>query len=280
MKQIFVLASLLTVMTASAQTVSKKVSLAKGQQLEQLSKTTVNMTQELMGQSMEIKMESNSTNLLEVKDDNSTGYGLSNTLKKVLMNMNVSGQETTFDSEKKEDMDGQIGTAFRNKINKPREFVVSKDGIITSVKEAPKGDDGGDMIGGMLNGSEETPGAPFIALANLPGKGAKVGDSWTDSTSDKTGRTINRYTLRQVTNGEGTVDINSDLKISREMEQQGMTMQMEMKGTSIGEYIFDVNTGLVKSRKSLTKATGSIDVMGQSVPLKIETSTTSTVTKK
>lgn len=280
MKQIFVFASLLVVMTASAQTISKKVSLAKGQQLEQLSKTTVNMTQELMGQSMEIQMESNSTNLLEVKDDNSAGYSLSNTLKKVLMNMNVSGQETKFDSEKKEDMDGQLGSAFKNKINKPREFVVGKDGIITSVKEVPKAEEGADMIGGMLNGAEETPGAAFIALANIPAKGAKVGDSWTDSTSDKTSRTVNRYTLRQVNNGEGTVDINSDLNINREMEQQGMTMQMAMKGTSIGEYTFDVTTGLVKSRKTMTKATGSIDVMGQTVPLTIESSTTSTVTAK
>jgi hypothetical protein len=59
-----------------------------------------------------------------------------------------------------------------------------------------------------------------------------------------------------------------------------MTMQMDLKGTSIGEYVFDVNSGIVKSRKTLTKATGSVDVMGQSIPLTIETNSTSTITKK
>jgi hypothetical protein len=278
MKKLFLFASLVTVMSVSAQTVSKKVTLTKGQQLEQQSNIIVNMTQEMMGQVMEIKMESNSTNLLDVKDNNATGFDMTNTLKKVLMNMSVSGQETKFDSDKKEDMDSQMGAAFRNKINKPRAFTVNKDGIVATVKEDSTDD--GDMIGGMLNSTDETAGSAFLAVANLPSKGAKVGDSWTDSTNDKSAHTINRYTLRQVANGEGTVDVNSDLNVSREMEREGMTMQMELKGTSVGEYVFDVNSGLVKSRKALTKATGSIDVMGQSIPLTIETTSTSTMIKK
>jgi hypothetical protein len=279
MKKVFLFASMVTVMSVSAQTVSKKINLTKGQQLEQQSNIIVNMTQEMMGQVMEIKMETNSTNLLDVKDNTATGFDMTNTLKKVLLNMMVSGQETKFDSDKKEDMDGQMGTAFRNKINKPRAFTVSKDGIVASVKEDSLSEDG-DMIGGMLNSTEETAGAPFLALANLPSKGAKVGESWTDSTNEKSAHTINRYTLRQVINGEGTVDVNSDLNVSREMEREGMTMQMELKGTSVGEYVFDVNSGLVKSRKALTKATGSIDVMGQSIPLTIETTSASTTIKK
>src|SRR6476661_6880913 len=114
MKQFFLFASLVSVMTVSAQTVSKKITLAKGQQLEQQSKTIVNMTQEMMGQSMEINMESNSINLLDVTNDNAAGYDMTNTLKRVLLNMKMSGQETKFDSDKKEDMDGEMGAAFRD----------------------------------------------------------------------------------------------------------------------------------------------------------------------
>jgi hypothetical protein len=279
MKKVFFFLSLVSVMSVSAQKVSKKISLEKGQQIEQQTKTNVSMTQEMMGQSMEIKMESNSTNFLDVANNSAAGFDMTNTLKKVLLNMNVSGQETKFDSDKKEDMDGQLGAAFKNKINNPKGFTVNKEGIITSVKDTAKSEED-DMIGGMMNANEETAGTAFTAVANIPAAGVKVGDSWTDSTNVNNARTINRYTLRQVNNGEGTVDINSDLNISREMERQGMTMQMELKGTSVGEYIFDVNSGLVKSRKSLTKASGSVDVMGQSIPLTIETNTASTLTKK
>ena len=279
MKKVFFFLSLVSVLSVSAQKVSKKITLEKGQQIEQQTKTSVSMTQEMMGQSMEIKMESNATNFLDVKDNSSAGFDMTNTLKKILLNMNVSGQETKFDSDKKEDMDGQMGAAFRNKINKPRGFTVNKDGIISSVKDTAKSEEE-DMIGGMLNATEETAGTAFLAVANIPAAGVKVGDSWTDSTNVNNARTVNRYTLRQVTNGEGTVDINSDMNLSREMERQGMQMQMELKGTSVGEYVFDVNSGLVKSRKALTKASGSVDVMGQSIPLTIETTTTSTLSKK
>ncbi|HSB92733.1 MAG TPA: DUF6263 family protein [Flavitalea sp.] len=279
MKKVFLFLSLVSVLSVSAQKVSKKISLDKGQQIEQQTKTAVNMTQEMMGQSMEIKMESNATNLLDVTNNSASGFDITNTLKRVLMNMNVSGQETKFDSDKKEDMDGQLGAAFRNKINKPKGFTVNKDGVVASIKDTAKSEEE-DMIGGMLNATEETAGAAFTAVANIPAAGAKVGDSWSDSTNVNNARTVNRYTLRQVSNGEGIVDINSDMNVSREMERQGMTMQMELKGTSVGEYVFDVNSGLVKSRKALTKATGSVDVMGQSIPLTIETTTTSTLTRK
>ena len=40
------------------------------------------------------------------------------------MNMSMMGQEMNFDSDKKEDMDGQIGSAFKEYINQPKEVVI------------------------------------------------------------------------------------------------------------------------------------------------------------
>jgi hypothetical protein len=201
------------------------------------------------------------------------------------MNMNAMGQDMKFDSDKKEDMDGQLGQAFKGKIGVPREFTVSNQGIITALKsKTEKKDDGGGMMGGMMSGAmgdaEEKEGSAFHSLANIPSKGVKVGESWTDSTTDDNGKTLTTYTLKEVNGGNGVVTLSSNSAISRELEQQGMTMQMEMKGTTTGEYTFEVATGIVKSRKATTKATGTIDVAGQSVPVNIETTVLSTINKK
>jgi hypothetical protein len=59
-----------------------------------------------------------------------------------------------------------------------------------------------------------------------------------------------------------------------------MAIQMDMTGTTIGQYTFDVATGLVKSRKATTKSSGTIEVAGQSMPVSIETTIESTVNKK
>lgn len=285
MKKLLLVVSMISTIMATGQTITKKVGLTKGQQLEQVSHIKMNMTQEMAGQSMEIKMESDITNLVEVTNAASNSFEVANTIKKVLMNMNAMGQDMKFDSDKKEDMDGQMGQAFKGRIGVPREFTVNNEGIITSLKNtAEKKDEAGGMMGGMMSGAlgdvEEKEGAAFNSLANIPAKGVKVGESWKDSTNDENGKTFTTYTLKEVTGGNGVVTLSANSALNREMEQQGMTMQMDIKGTTTGEYTFDVATGIIKSRKAITKASGTIDVAGQSVPVNIETTVSSTINKK
>ena len=152
MKKIALVALMFSAIVVNAQTVSKKVGLTKGQQLEQQSRLQVNMTQEAMGQTIHFKMEGDVTNVVEVKDAVANGFDVSNTIKKVLMNMNAMGQDMKFDSDKKEDLDGQLGQALKGKINVPREFTVNKEGIVTNVRTKV---DSMDEAGGMMGGDDE-----------------------------------------------------------------------------------------------------------------------------
>jgi hypothetical protein len=285
MKKFLLVALLFNAIMINAQTVTRKVGLAKGQQLEQLSHVQMNMTQEAMGQSIEIKMEGDITNLVEVKDVAANNFEVANTLKKILMSMNAMGQDVKFDSDKTEDMDGEFGKVFKGKVGVPREFTVNKDGVITAVKNnEDKTENPGGMMGGMMTGAlgsgEEREGAVFNTLANIPAKGVKVGDSWSDSTSDENGKTFTTYTLKEVNGRNGLVTLLANMAINREMEQQGIPMQMEMTGTTIGEYTFDVSTGIIKTRKATTKSSGKIEAGGMSMPMNMETTVQSTVNKK
>lgn len=282
MKRIFVVVSLFSVMTVSAQSVSKKTSLVKGQQIEQTSKVTANITQEMMGQSMEIKMETNSNGLLEVKDVSADGYTVANTVKRVVMNMSAMGNEQNFDSDKKEDLDGPIGQTVKDKIGVAREYKLNKDGVITALPEAAKKDDPNSMMGGVMGGAmeDELVGNTYSALIAIPAAGVKVGDSWNDSTITKENKVRNTYTLKQVNGNDAIVDVKGTLNVDREMEQQGMAMLMSMNGTITGELTFDTKSGLIKTRKQNTKATGSIEVQGQTVPLTLDTTAETTAVIK
>lgn len=284
MKKFLVVALILNVSVLSAQTVTRKIALNKGQQLEQQSHVKVTMTQEAMGQSMEIKMEGDITNLVEIKNAASNSFDVASTLKKVLMNMSAMGQDVKFDSDKKEDLDGQLGQAFKSKINVPREFTVNKEGVVTTVKtKGDSADDANGMMGGMMSGmagGEEKEGSAFNSIANIPLKGVKVGESWSDSSNDVSGKVVTTYTLKEVNGGNALVALTANNTINREMDQQGMTVQMDMTGTTIGEYTFDLATGIIKTRKATTKSSGTVGVAGQSMPVSIETVVESTVTKK
>lgn len=269
-------------MTVSAQSVSKKTSLVKGQQIEQTSKVSANIIQEMMGQSMEIKMETNSNGTVEVKDVSADGFTVASTVKRVVMNMSAMGNEQNFDSDKKEDLDGPIGQTVKDKIGVAREYKLNKDGVITAIPAATKAEDPNSMMGGVMGGAmeDELVGNTYSALITLPAAGVKVGESWNDSSITKENKVRNTYTLKQVNGDDAIVDVKGTLNVDREMEQQGMAMQMSMNGTITGELTFDTKSGVIKSRKQNTKATGSIEVQGQSVPLTLDTTAETTAVIK
>ncbi len=284
MKNVYLVVLLFVSFAAKAQNVTKKVSLVKGQQYELVSLVNMNISQEMMGQVMEMKMESTTNNVVEVKEASKNSYVVANTMKRMQMNM-TGVQEAKFDSDKKEDMDSQMGEALKDKIGKTSELVLNGQGIITEVRNKPAKDDeaaAGGMMGNMLgqDGSEEKEGANFSALANLPVKGVKVGESWTDSVVDKDTKVFTTYTLKSIKGSDGIVSMSGNMNVNRDMEQQGMTLQISMQGTILGEYIFDVATGIIKSKKANTKATGTVEAMGQSIPMTVDTTVTSTISKK
>jgi hypothetical protein len=284
MKKVCLIVLLFASVAAGAQNVSKKVSLAKGQQYEQVSLVNMNISQEMMGQVMEMKMESTTNNVVEVKEASNNTFLVANTLKRMVMNM-TGVQEVKFDSDKKEDMDSQMGEALKDRIGKTSELVLNSQGIITEVKNKPSKDAAaaaGGMMGNMLgqDAGEEKEGTNFSALANLPVKGVKVGESWTDSAVDNDTKVYTTYTLKEVKGNDGVVSMSGNMNVNKDMEQQGMTLQVSMQGTILGEYIFDVATGIIKSKKANTKATGTVEAMGQSIPMTVDTTVTSTISKK
>ncbi|HUR10605.1 MAG TPA: DUF6263 family protein [Flavitalea sp.] len=285
MKKIFLFAFVLFSVAINAQSVTKKIALTKGQQYEQVSQMNMHMTQEMMGQAIDIKMEATTNSLVEVKDVSANSYQLASTVKRIVMNMSGM-QDMKFDSDKKEDLDGQMGESVKDKINKTKEFTVNHEGVITEIKNKEKEEDAaGGMGAGMMSNmfgqdGEEKEGMQFQALANLPSKGVKVGDSWSDSTTDKNTKAFTTYTLKEVKGNDGLVTLNSNMNVNRDIEQQGMTIQIALQGTTLGEFTFDVATGIIKAKKATTKATGTVEAMGQSIPMTIDTTVTSTISKK
>jgi hypothetical protein len=138
----------------------------------------------------------------------------------------------------------------------------------------------GTMSGAMGAMMAEKVGTRFRALANIPAKGVKVGDSWVDSSGDSKNKTLITYTLKSVAANQGVVSLAGNTDVSQDIEQGSMAMHIDLKGISEGEYSFDLISGIISNMKSVTKSTGTVEVMGQSVPLKMESTILTTVSKK
>lgn len=269
---LFVVSALsLTAVTA------QKIAVAKGQKLETVIATKMNMSMEMMGQTMDNTMESTNTVEAEVKDNSASAITLTNTLKKVLVSASMMGQDISFDSDKKEDMDGQMGQALKGKVGVPTEIKLDAGGKIT---EAPAVQGEKNPINDVAGvGFNMVKGQQFPLLIPGNGKALKVGDTWTDSTVTAEAKNVSNYTVKEIKDGAIVLSITGTFTQNGKMEQQGMEMQMNMSGNIKGEASYEATTGWLRNDAKNIDIKATIDVMGQSVPLTMTVVTTSTAKK-
>lgn len=261
MKNAFFSAILLIAVSVSLQ--AQKINVTKGQKIETLSSTKMSM--EVMGQNMENEVMATAN--LEVKDQNADGYVFANTIRRITVKGTAMGQDINFDSDKKEDLDGQMGQAMKDKINVPQEYKIDKAGKIVSLANEGQNASGG--MGDMMNiTGEMSKGQPFPFISPLAGKSVKPGDSWIDSSGTaETLKTITTYTLKS-TGADGTlISFSSKFAKNGTVQQNGMEIQMDIAGTQKGESTYDNATGVLKTSASTSEITGNMSVMGQSIPI-------------
>ena len=106
--------------------------------------------------------------------------------------------------------------------------------------------------------------------------GKKAGDTWEDSTSGEGLKLKRTYTLNSVANKEASVTVNGILDINKTMQVQGMDMNTVMTSKTVSSVTVDLVSSVQKENKSVTDVSGTLEVMGQSVPVtsKITTDTT------
>lgn len=264
--------------TLQAQSPTDKIVLAKNQQLKFITKVNSTINQEMMGQSMEILMDIATSRNITVKDITTTEYNLDAVTTHVKMNMSAMGQDKAFDSNNKNDMNGDMKDVGKD-INVAKPLILSTDGkckpaaSTSPEKPAEEKDMMGDMMKQMMGGGAEeiTTAAYFMLIPS----GKKPGDIWTDSTVAGTTKVISNYTWDSTLANIAVIKVASKETNNSTVNTMGMDMTINMTNEIAEVRKVDFTTGVVISSNSTKKINGTIDVMGQSVPM---TGTATTVT--
>src|SRR6476660_8116624 len=182
---------IISVLAATGTTIAQPAStlnLAKGQIYLVENKISTQNTQEVQGQSIASSADFSSSYNIEVKDVKNNNYSLANTIRTVKVNANAMGQDLSFDSEKKEDLDSESGMELKKYINQPKDIIIDKSGkVLNSNKDtatAPAAPTQANMITmimkQMVGDPEEGGYGANMAFEPLP-VNAKVGTTWSDS---------------------------------------------------------------------------------------------------
>lgn len=277
-KIIFCALAFSVTITATAQSKNEeknKLSVNPGHkfQVDNTVKTVSSM--EMMGQQMDMTADISAVRLFEVKDKKESNYQVSSTITKIVTSANAMGQAMSYDSDKKDDTASELSKALKDKINVPVEMEMNDEGKLVSAKKdtSAKSKQGmGDMIGGI--GTDETTLTDDLFL--LVPKNIKVGDTWSDSVITDGLKTYRDYTVKSLQGSDATVTLSGKQVMNKIMENMGMEMTMTMDSKLTGEIVVDTRSSIIKQRSLTADGTGSMDVMGQSVPMTTKVETTST----
>jgi hypothetical protein len=258
--------------TATLAQSKTSLNLPEGQKYQLENKLETSSSTDVNGQTMETKVNVTSTYNIEVKDKVNNNYNLTNTITHMLMNMTMMGTEINFDSDKPEDMNGEMGASLKDYINKPKDVEIDNTGKIISKIEEDSSEEG---IAKQLNLAATGYGAQMAFLA-LP-QNAKVGTNWTDSTNESGISRTTHYSIKDITGNIATVSFDGTVNSKTTMERQGMEVSSNTNGKFSGEEKVDVKTGVVQSNTTTGDATGTVSAMGQDFPMTSKVTSTTTV---
>ncbi|MEO8720833.1 MAG: DUF6263 family protein [Ginsengibacter sp.] len=249
---------------------NQTLTLIKGDKYQVENKLETTNSTNVQGQDMESKMNVYSTYHISVKDKANNNYKLTNTITHMVMAMSMMGNDINFDSDKKEDLDGQMGTALKGYINQPKEVVIDNSGKIISKDETDT-----SAIAKQLNIAATGYGTQ-MAFQSLP-KNSKVGSTWTENNDDNGIKRNTNYTIKSIDGSVATIGFDGTVTTEATMEQQGMEVSTKTTGKFSGEEKVDMKTGVVQLNTTTGEASGTFTAMGQDFPTSSKIISTTTV---
>ncbi|MEP7237231.1 MAG: DUF6263 family protein [Ferruginibacter sp.] len=245
-----------------------KIKLANGQKIIVESTTTIEAS---LTMGMELNSNSTTVNALEVKSSTDKDYTISNTLTKLKVNMNMMGQANNYDSENKNGNNEEMSKVFDERLNKAVDVVVDNtNGIAVTDKKktkSPEAEESNPADDLMRMFSDNSDDALVSGAFEIVPKGKSVGDSWSDTTKTKEMNTIRIYTLKSLTGTEATIQADVITTAVNKLNFQEMEFEVKSETKTKGEILSDINTALVKKRTTNAEITGSIQMMGQDMPI-------------
>lgn len=253
----------------STVTNAQQLKLNKGQKIQVISSVSQDM--DVMG--MQMQNKSSSTSLVEIKDADGKNYNAVYKLDKLTMSMDGMGQQQSYDSEKPEDKDSEIGKSVGASVGKEIKVTIDKT-TGKAVSETPatdkKEEEEDNPLAGIMDmfGAKESETAITESVYFLIPAGKKTGDSWTDSTKASPTMTgFKTYTIKSIAGNVATIGLFSKLEGSQNVETQGMTMDVTISAKTEGEMLVDITNSLLKKSSRVADITGNMNMMGQSMPL-------------
>ena len=264
------------------QKVSGKLKFDQGKTLVIQMDIKTTITQQVMENAIAFSADGSAIHSYKVTSTASDNTTLHHEAKKIVFNFEGMGQKRSFDSDNENDMAGQFGEPVKNILSRKFDVIIDPNGKVVTIRpekmEPVKADERLAIVLNMLKDITDVVYPPQKGAASffrvLPPAETAVGESWTDSLQNETGKFKTIYTLSAITDSTIIVGFKGNAATVSKAMMMGRETITTMSSTSSGKIILDKTTGLVKEKLIITESNGNTEAMGGSMPVTAKTTIT------
>jgi len=277
-------------MALQAQSYKLSFNPGNNDKFDMKSEVKIKIVQSMMGQEMEINMNSNIDNLYEITNGSGENKEVKIKYNKLKTGMEMMGQTITMDSDSpdKDDPKNKIYNMLKESeitaLVKPNGDIVELKGVDELAKKFENFSEA--ELQGVKNYIEKDAIKSSFeqSFKWYPEKEVKVGDAWTTVTTISSPyelKSNNNYTLIKVENNVGYLTVKSDVTTdgSKKMQSNGMELEINLTGKNEGEMQVDMKSGMPVSSNIVQNLSGKMEIMGQEVPISISNTIKTNTTK-
>jgi hypothetical protein len=222
-----------------------------------------------MGMGMMMNTTTNNTTEYVVIAQNGDEYTVTRKMVAAKVNMDMMGQSQKYDSDMKEDADSEIGKEVGKKLNvtdtlsyNPR---TGKTVLLTKAEADTTQENPMASMFKSIGSASDEESLENIFLPLDPK--LKEGNNWVDSGSTAEMSYVKTYTLQSKSRNSNKVALQIETKNMTEVEAQGMPLNITLNKKTDATVDTDGVSSLISTKKGNSNIEGSMEIMGQSMPI-------------
>ena len=285
-KTLLLVAAIIVTLVCFGQKATGKLKFETGQVLQLNMDVNTSFTQQMMGNAVDFTVKGTAVHQYKVTnatDDNST---LRHEMNRLSFQFDGMGQKMNFDSDNPKDMEGRMGKPVKEILEKNYDMIIDPNGKVL-MAQPEKVSFGAmdermrivtDMLKELLDVVQPPQKGAGSFFRVLPENEAAIGESWSENGKTSNGEFTNVYTLAEVNDTIIVVNLNGTSTATTKADMMGMETTTKLNLKTTGVIIVDKANGVVKQKTLNTESAGTMEVMGNSLPVSSKTKTVITVT--
>jgi hypothetical protein len=269
-----------------SQKVAGKLIFQQGQSINVNVELKTTVSQEAGGQAIDFTANGAADHSFKVTNATDNNSTLHHVVKKITFNFNGMGQKRSFDSDKKEDLNGMFGKPVKDILSKNYDMIIDPSGKALMAKpeklEIGMNDDRLGIVFNLLKDLTNIVYPPKKNEASffkvLPENEIGLNETWVESGIDSNGMYKTTYTLTAITDSTIVADLKGQSSVATKAQVMGMEALTKMNSVYTGKVIIDKATGILKEKTITTTSNGSTEAMGGTMPVTSKTTVVIRVT--